>query len=308
MDEEIKKVKLLDNGSLLDILIDVDNHRVIRAIDNKCAKILKVENNVLYVAGVNPNIANVIVYDDKFAVAGSLNNRNIFYSQPLEIWRADKSKALYYEIAKNACSSIVSALYKSNWKRWWSPAVTSKRSIWDVMLWHKAYFRRKHIIADYPKEKLSERFSNYTRFLVYDDPLKRFLRALNNKYIEHHNIASIVRPPYDENIYDFIDKVILVTQLDCLNERNWDQHLAPVSLNAGAYLDDITDFVYLADLNQFMEEKLKLKIGRHNVMPKEKKPVSEEMLLPYQIERIKGIYAKDYEIPQKYADKFYKPM
>ena len=42
-------------------------------------------------------------------------------------------------------------------------------------------------------------------------------------------------------------------------------------------------------------------------MPKDKKPVWEEMLLPYQQERIKTIYAKDYEIPIKYKDKFYRP-
>ena len=40
----------------------------------------------------------------------------------------------------------------------------------------------------------------------------------------------------------------------------------------------------------------------------DKKVITEDILLPYQIERIKAIYAKDYEIPQKYADKFYKPM
>ena len=302
-----KTVKLLDKGSYLDITIDIANMSLIRDSDKKAARILGVRGNVLYVAGKTPNVQNVVVFDEKYAVAGAINSRNIFYNQPLGIWRADKSKAIYFEIAKNACSSVVSGLYKHNWKTWWSPSVTRKRSIWDVTLWHKGYFRKKYLIPTVDYEHVKNQFESYTRFLVYDDPLKRFMRALNNKYISHHTIASMVRPPYDKDVSDFVDKVILVTQLDCLNTNAWDQHLAPITLNAAHYLPQITDFVHLKDLDNFMQEKFKIKLERHNAMPQDKKVVFEDMLLPYQIERIKKIYAKDYEIPVKYSDKFYSP-
>ena len=65
------------------------------------------------------------------------------------------------------------------------------------------------------------------------------------------------------------------------------------------------NFVYLKDVSIYLKEKFGWTLGRHNAMPKEKKPIHRDMLQPYQLERIKEIYKEDYLIPIKYKDKFY---
>lgn len=302
---ELKKLKLVENGKLIDIAVDFGNNVMIRESDRMLAKINSVKGNVIKVAGRAANEEYVIVFDDKFALMGRIDFQNMYYHQPLGIWVAPKSQVIYFEIAKNACTSITTALYESNWKKWWTPRITERRSIWDVTTWNKSYLYKKYNIGGrYWGEK--NKYEDYRKIMIYDDPVKRFIRALNNKYINHHTIASNIRPPYDKNIHDFIDKVILATQLDCLNNSRWDQHLAPITLNAASYLDEITDFCHLSDLDEFMFEKFNIRVRRHNSMPKEKKRITEEVFLPYQLERIKQIYAQDYKIPVIYKDKFYR--
>ena len=304
---ENKIVKLLDNGKYLDIEIDFKNQIVIRLQDMQTARILRIEKNIIYVLGKNPEMQSVIVFDDKYAVCGTINKRNLFYNQPMNIWIGHKNKLIYYEVAKNACTSIASSIYTNNWKTLFSPKITEKRSVWDCLFWRNHKLKIKYLFINPVYRNNIHKYKDYTKFLVYDDPLDRFIRMMNNKHINHHAIASMIFPPYKKNIHDFIDQCILVTQLNCLNSYEWDQHLVPITQSGAMYIDDVTDFVYLKDIASFVKEKFGWTLGRHNAMPKERKPITRETLLPYQIEKIKEIYKKDYEIPIKYKDKFYTP-
>ena len=303
----IKKVKLIDSDKYTDVIIDFEKMLLIRATDNLAAKIFKIVKNILYLDPDNLKEQKVIVFDDKFAVFGITNKRILYYHQPMNIWIAPKFKAIYYEVAKNACTSIASSFYNKNWKTFFSPKITKNRSVWDCLFWKNHSLKLKYLFINPIYRKDIDKYKDYTKFLVYDDPIDRFLRALNNKYINHPTIASIVKPPYSENIHDFIDLCILTTQLTCLNHYQWDQHLVPIMQSAAMYINDVEDFVYLKDISTYMKKKFNLSVGRHNAMPKEKKPIHREMLLPYQIERIKEIYKKDYEIPTIYKNKFYVP-
>lgn len=303
---ENKKVKLIDNGKYLDIEIDFNRHVVTRLQDLKVAKIINVENNVIYVESLHPDSKSVIVFDDKFAVCGTINKRNLFYNQPMNVWIGHKSKLIYYEVAKNACTSIVSSLYNSNWKTLFSPRISKKRNVWSCLSANGHAIKIKYLFINPVYRNNIDKYKDYTKFLVYDDPVDRFIRMLNNKYINHHAIASMIMPPY-KDVQDFIDQCILVTQLNVLNSYEWDQHLVPITKSCAMYINDVEEFVYLKDIAVYMKEKFGLKLGRHNAMPKEKKVICRETLQPYQLEKIKEIYKSDYQIPLIYKDKFYQP-
>lgn len=302
----VKDVLLIDRGFSVKVRIDFKNMTFTRLQDKLSAKIERVDGNVFYLAGINPEIKNAVAFDDKFAIIAKVDAHNLVYAQPMGIWTMPKHKTIFFEVAKNACTSIVSEIYRSNWKKWWSPDVTEEFTVWNAMNWKNSYFKHRMMLSVTEYAEKKEQYKDHMKFLVYDEPLKRFIRMLNNKYIKHHTIASSVQPPYDKNINDYVDKVILATQLDVLNSHFWDQHLAPITLNGKDFLDDITYFVHLKDLNSFMKDKFDIEMNRYNAMPLSKKVVTEEILLPRQIEKIKEIYKEDYALTKKYQDKFYK--
>lgn len=301
-----KRVKLIDNGKYNDIEIDFQRNIVVRLQDLQYAKIKGIKNNIIYVEGSSQQ-QSVIIFDDKFAVCGTIDKRNLFYNQPMNVWIGHKSKLIYYEVAKNACTSIASCIYSSNWKTLFSPKITDKVSVWDCLSKNNHALKIKHLFINPVYRNNIHKYPHYTKFLVYDDPVDRFIRMLNNKHINHHSIASMIMPPYSNDIHEFIDMCILVTQLNVLNTHAWDQHLVPITQNGAMYINDVTDFVYLKDVSVFLKEKFNLTLGRHNAMPKEKKLISREVLLPYQLEKIQEIYKDDYQIPIKYKDKFFSP-
>ena len=145
---ENKIVKLLDNGKYLDIEIDFKNQIVIRLQDMQTARILRIEKNIIYVLGKNPEMQSVIVFDDKYAVCGTINKRNLFYNQPMNIWIGHKNKLIYYEVAKNACTSIASSIYTNNWKTLFSPKITEKRSVWDCLFWRNHKLKIKYLFIN----------------------------------------------------------------------------------------------------------------------------------------------------------------
>ena len=299
-----KVVQLIDGGTMYDIKIDFDSGVVIRLQDKKMAPIMHLQDNVIY---TDEKRKSAIVFDEKFALSGDIDEGNLVYAQPMSIWHMPKNKALFFEVAKNACTSVLSRIYETNWQRWWSPRISAKNLIWPITLKYKGYYKHKMLITKTEYYQRVDEFAEYTKFLIYDDPLKRFLRMANNKYISLDVIASNIQPPYGKNPNDYIDKLLLAIKLDTLNSYFWDQHIVPITLSGKDYLEDLTDICYLKDLDSFMLEKFGMTLKRYNVMPSEKKIFTVESLLPRQIERIKELYKEDYELPQKYKEKFYKP-
>ncbi len=301
-----KEVILFVGSKSFEILIDFDENKIYKSDGSKLFNIAKVDNNIIYLEKHSLGNNLVLAFDNKFAFLSTLDSPYLVFFQPMSIWEMPTHKALFFEVAKNACTSVLTNIYLSEWKQPWSPSVTSDFSIWDVLFWQNHYFRTKMLVTKQDYLMNCEKFSHYIKFLVYDDPVKRFLRMANNKYIEHHEIASSLKFPYDKNISDFIDKLLLIIQLDCLNTKSWDQHLAPISLIGKSYLDDITDFVYLSDLDSFFLKKFNIHLPRLNAMPSDKKYINENSLQTYQLVKIKEIYSADYLIPIKYEDKFFR--
>ncbi len=70
---------------------------------------------------------------------------------------------------------------------------------------------------------LSDKNNDYSIiFMVYDNPVDRFVRMLNNKYTRQNFILSSLKPSYDTDLNEFIDKSILLAKLNSMNMYKWD--------------------------------------------------------------------------------------
>lgn len=248
------------------------------------------------------NRAMTLIHDGKFA-ASDIRGENILNhnNSNMGFWELPPYNALFLEVSKNACSTVVSEIYNNFYIKKGEVKLTTQDWIWDF-LQNRNELRNEMNIS---VEKFLENENRYkTIFLVYDDPLKRFVRCLNNKYTKQHRILSVLQPPYDKNISEFIDKAILLSRLNTLNISKWDQHVTPITVYHKNTLPYVTDIVRIEDLDNFMYEKFNIK-PEHYYVSKEK-VIRPEHLNETQIKWIKELYKNDYKIPEIYADKFWK--
>ena len=275
----------LENGNLY---CDESQIDIIEKIDERTFKISI--NGVLY----------GFVHDEKYCAYDLWQKNYLYYTQPVRFIRMPKYNSLFCDIAKNACTTVVSEIYNNCFKYFWEQKIKTNQLIWEKHKYHKRYHKIIYSIENYFNEKKS--FN--TKFFIYDDPLKRFIRALNDKYIGHRWIISNLTEPYDTKCQDYISKFILLTRLNLLNKDSWDQHIVPISILLDGLIPEFTDIVEIKDLEKFMVEKFKIKPKRYHVS--DKRIITQDLLTQQHINDIKNIYKEDYEIPVKYADKFYK--
>lgn len=271
--------------------------------NNVVIKIISSEKNVIYIQLPNCKYAAALIHNYKYGCLSFINRRSMHYFKDVFILKMEKYQTLYFEISKNACTAIATEIYNHCKRKFFSPKITKKNK-WDD-IWTKPIFLDGILIQkkDYIHKK--NIYSSYKKFLVYDDPIKRFLRAANDKLNGHICIASIIPDENVSNYSEFVDKMILATQMQTLNTTYFDQHLVPISLYVKEFLDEITDFVMLKDLNSFMKEKFNINQQRLHQTDK-KKLITADMLSDEQILKLKEIYAEDYNLPIKYKEKFYK--
>lgn len=283
------------------ISIDFNKNQVIDEDTKFVSFISKIDKNVIYLAE-KQDFQAIILTQNSTCILWEIDNLTLEQQYDLSgsaIYKIPKYKTLFFKVPKNACSTVVSELYNHFYKKWNSPKCTTADWIF-LDIFPKINYKQDFEIIK--QEYIKEEYKDWEKFIVYDDPLKRFLRILNHKYLKKLNFASIVTP--DDNIEKYIDEMILTAQADCINSKFHDTHLTSISKIWGEFFDDITYFVNLEDLDAFLYGKFKIKAKRY-LVTKEQKPITQETLTTQQIELIKDIYAPDYEIPIKYKNKFY---
>jgi len=226
--------------------------------------------------------------------------KNEYNYHHLGLWKIPVNNSLFAEVSKNACSTIVSEIYNKFYSTGAKKYTPNGEWIWPTLTKEE----RSKMNLDIYRFLFGNKSEYGTIFFIYDDPIKRFIRAINDKYIKHHRILSYLKPPYDENIETFIDKCILLTRLNIFNYSTWDQHIVPIHKYHKDIMPFVTDIVNLKDLTPFMKEKFDIEPQRYYVSKEH--VITYDNLNEKQINMLKYIYQQDYLIPTQYADKFYK--
>lgn len=265
------------------------------------------QNDAIYdLTVLNTNKKIKFTHDSRFCIS-SIEVGFMSFKRGHYLWWMPNLNAVFAEVSKNACSSVLANIINLSQK----PGDEIDENSSNAKIW--SYINKpshRKIVRTIGRATLHNVLKKKgSLFLVYDDPVDRFLRAVNDKLLGHTGIASIIVTPKNfdaKSLSNFIDKMILLTRIDLTNKYGWDQHLAPITTGFPAdVISRVTDFVYLRDLDRFMLEKFKIKQGHFHVT-KKKKPFTRDMLTERQLMEIKKLYKKDYEIPKKYSERFFK--
>lgn len=298
------KLEVYSTFGQFQLLVDTSASVAVRLADMKKFEIIGESNNILYVNIPNLKGKTAIIHDENFGILSQIDIQSMHYFQGPSFYPVYQKNIVYFDSPKNASTSIVSEIYNYFWKTPDQPIVTGEKEwfeIWIKLNKMKSFLLKKE---DYAITKSF--FSNWKKFTVYEDPIKRFLSAVNDKISGHVGIASTIPcPKLNDDISKFLDKMILAVQMQTLNSCGYDQHIVPLSLYLKDFMDDITDFVWLKDVDDFMLENMNIKPKHYHVL-KEKK-ITSEMLTEKQLSRLKELYKDDYQIQEKYRDKFYTP-
>lgn len=297
------KYKLLNSDDY--ITIDFEKNQIQLDATNSYGKIQKKENNIIYISDTNSDFSASVLFFNKSALLWERNKPVLTHHYDLSgsaVYKIPNFKTLFFKVPKNACSTVVSECYNRFYKKWYEPKCSTSQWIFKDVF-PKINYRSEFEIIKQEYALTSDEYKTWKKFLVYDEPVKRFVRLLNHKYMQPDiNIASIVTP--QENIQQYIDEMILTAQADNLNSRYHDTHLTSISNIWGDFLDEIDIFVNLKDLDNFIREEFNFYPKRF-LETKGKKPILQSDLTEKQLAQIKTIFEKDYKIPQIYNDKFY---
>lgn len=242
------------------------------------------------------------VHDGKYCAYDLWQKNYLVYNQEAWFIKMPKYNSLFCDISKNACTTVTSEIYNNCFRYFWERKVKTSEFIWHKNKFNQRFHKIKYETNNY----FNENKSWNTIFFIYDDPIKRFVRVLNYKYCKGNNneILSSINEPFDTNLQIFISKFILLTRLNLLNEKTFDQHIAPISTWIKDIENEFTDVVEIENLEKFMFDKFRIKPKRYNVSMKRLITISD--LTQEHINDIKNIYKEDYQIPIKFADKLYK--
>jgi glycosyltransferase involved in cell wall biosynthesis len=201
-----------------------------------------------------------------------------------------KHQLMFLGISKNASTSLKHLMYREEFGAAEHDQVTQIHKAWG---WSSTP-GRGIVVGD---EKSLEKFSTYSRFAVYRDPVSRFLSAYHNKVI----YSPSTHPYYLENRLEGmgLDHFINVTAaiLKMKNPLHIDEHLRPQSWYYQA--EDVDYIVPIESLAEFL--KTRFGILFESVHNKTELP----WLTPneQQVDRIKQLYACDYAIKPNWPDK-----
>lgn len=296
--------KAYDPYRIKEVLLNHNKLGIYYTSGRKYAHIDSQNDDIYDLTVLNTNKKIKFTHDSRFCIS-SIEIGFMSFKRGHYLWWMPNLNAVFAEVSKNACSSVLTTIIKRFSK---SDNKIDENSP-HVSLWsYISSSRRANVVQVIGRSTFHKGLHN-TIFLVYDDPVDRFLRAVNDKLLGHNAVASILVSPKNfdkKSLSDFMDKMILVTRIDLTNKYGWDQHLAPITTGFPAdVISRVTDFVYLRDLDRFMLEKFKIKQGHFHVT-KKKKPFTRDMLTERQLMEIKKLYKKDYEIPKKYSERFFK--
>lgn len=243
-----------------------------------------------------PGKDTLIVFND-FSPRNLQNFRNtLVYTA----YRSDKLKALCYIVSKAGCSTITNTFIKNDI----DSSFDTTKDPWN----RNTKWQRNKINTPYNQIEYTCKYDDYTKFLVFREPISRFL-SLCNFAIDNRG-GNLARP-YTDAIADkvankeqFINLMILLAKLNSLvsNGKLKDQHFSP-QYDEIKSITKLNYVVMLPDLQKFFIEKFGVEANICN--ESKTKIFSKDDLKDYQIKRIKDIYREDFELLEKFT--FYKP-
>ncbi len=199
---------------------------------------------------------------------------------------------MFLSISKNACTSLKFLLHRVEFGRDLTPGAGGV---------HGFFGARERTgpgsVIDRRNTRALARCAGYLRFVIYRDPVSRFLSTYHNKVLwppEPHRFFTKARlegSPFDP----FLDVVEeMLTRIP--DPLHIDEHIRPQRRCFEP--EDVDYIVPIEALAQFLEEKLQLTYpARHNEH-------TGLRIVPSaaQIERIRRLYREDYEIRPNYPE------
>lgn len=266
-----------------------------RVIDSN-TNINRTEINGMFIFAKFPGKDTLIVFND-FSPRNLQNFRNtLVYTA----YKSDNLKAICYIISKAGCSTVTNAFIKHDI----DSTFDTTRDPWN----RNTKLQRKQITVPFSEIEYTCKYDNYTKFIVFRDPLSRFISLCN---FAVNNRGGNLAKPYTDAIIDkaankeqFINLMILLAKLNSLvsNGKLKDQHFSP-QYDEIKSVTKLNYVVMLPDLQKFFIEKFGVTADICN--ESKIKIFSKDDLKDYQLQRIKDIYKDDFELLNRFT--FYKP-
>lgn len=202
---------------------------------------------------------------------------------PNMLFVCHKHRLMFVGISKNASTSLKHIMYREEFGE-----SAEKPTLMIHRLWGwKAMPGRAIDLAD---ETIPDRYSDYVKFAVYRDPVKRFLSAYHNRVL----FADAYHPFYTGKklegmgLEQFINVAEAVLSIE--NPLHIDEHLRQQS---DCYdPKDLDHIVPIDCLKQFLREKF----GILTPPPLNRTVLPRILASPEQVAKITQLYARDYAI------------
>lgn len=192
-----------------------------------------------------------------------------------------RHRLMFMAVSKNASSSLKQVMYREE-----HGCKESQKKIHELWGWQPSA-QRAIDIAD---TKGLSAYREYVRFVVYRDPVDRFLSTYHNKVL----YSEIRHPTYagkrleGMGLEQFINVTEAVLKID--NPLHIDEHIRRQSDYYST--DDVDWIVPVEKLDEFLHKEFGIK-----AMPMENKTALPRLkATSEQIERIRNLYARDYQI------------
>ena len=195
---------------------------------------------------------------------------------------------MFLSISKNACSSLKSLIYRIDY----GEDFVMKNNSGIHEFW--GFQAKKDRIIDVRDKKELANYPDYIKFVVYRDPVDRFVSVYHNKVIDSPkpHVFYVTHKLEGLSFEAFLDKSKDI--LDVKDPLHIDEHMRPQS----NYFKptDVDYIVRLEDLNAFLKEKFNIERTPHE------NKVTAEKTIPTaaQVNHIKRLYRKDYAIIPNY--------
>ncbi len=194
-------------------------------------------------------------------------------------------KFIFAEIPKAGCSSLKYAILQHDFP---------KRLTKNIDQIHNRvgyYFSNPNVIST--DDLNLEKFKDYTTFIVYRDPVKRFSSFYNEKICSDRTKSVFVEDNHAKGMSPMQVLDLVKKEFQKPIHRQ-EPHVRKQILSHTIPFDYVVD---LGDLNMFMKEKFDVSLKVLNAKKKRYRLTEKEA------ERVKEIYADDYAIKVTYHPK-----
>lgn len=252
------------------------------------------------VCGYNPTLD---LYVGRFTKPDfSYNMMNTLPYGELNAVKHIPSKTIWWTIARNGCSSQLVSLAMDQGATCFNDLGTPS-NVWGP----KA---RPYMLSNMEYAKDVHNWAGYKHVIVYQDPVRRFVRLVNYAftaglpYVVYHTVPHRLRSivTYPSVI---IDQMLATASVNARNlSTGYEQHYWP-QRNHFALAPSIDTVVRLDDVDHYMRNVMHIKPNHANI--ENKIVVTQETFSPQQLEIAEEIYGPCRQLEVTYKDKFYNP-